>query len=72
LEELMQTQILKIEGMTCGGCVRSVAAVLKALPGVEDARVSLERNEAQVTFDPTQVDVTRLKGAVEEAGYRAV
>ena len=68
----METRTLKIEGMTCGGCVRSVAAVLKALPGVDDAQVSLERNEAQVTFDPTQVDVTRLKGAVEEAGYRAV
>ena len=68
----METRTLKIEGMTCGGCVRSVAAVLKALPGVDNAQVSLERNEAQVTFDPAQVDVTRLKGAVEEAGYRAV
>ena len=67
----METRTLKIEGMTCGGCVRSVSNVLKALPGVTDAQVSLENREARVTFDPAMVDIARLKGAVEDAGYRA-
>lgn len=68
----MQTQILKIEGMTCGGCVRSVTNVLRSLPGVADAQVSLEDRQARVTFDPARVDVARLKGAIEDAGYRAL
>jgi copper chaperone len=67
----METRTLKIDGMTCGGCVRSVSSVLKGLPGVADAQVSLERNEARVTFDPAQIDVARLKEAVEGAGYHA-
>jgi copper chaperone len=71
MERKMETRTLKIEGMTCGGCVRSVSNVLKALPGVADAQVSLENREARVTFDPAMVDMSRLKGAVEDAGYRA-
>ena len=45
---------LKIAGMSCGGCVRSVSGVLSALPGVERAEVSLERGEANVRFDAAQ------------------
>ena len=36
----MSTELtLKIAGMSCGGCVRSVSGVLSALPGVERAEV---------------------------------
>ena len=62
---------LKIGGMTCGGCVRSVKKVLDNVPGVASAEVSLERAEATVTFDPSQADLQRLAQAVEGAGYQA-
>ena len=62
---------LKIAGMSCGGCVRSVSGVLSALPGVASGEVSLERGEAAVRYDPAQVDMARLKSAVEDAGFDA-
>ncbi len=65
----METTILKVDGMTCGGCVRSVTSVLKALPGVAAAEVSLEKGEAEVSFDPALASVAQLKGAIENAGY---
>jgi copper chaperone len=65
----MSTITMKIEGMTCGGCVASVTRVLKATPGVSDAKVTLQPAEAQVTYDPQKTDVTQLTAAVEEAGY---
>ena len=67
----METTVLKIGGMTCGGCVRSVTNVLKALPGVSDAQVSLQNSEAIVTFDPALADSAAFRHAVEEAGYEA-
>lgn len=67
----METTVLKINGMTCGGCVKSVTNVLKALPGVHDAEISLERAEAEVSFDPAQASVAQLKGAIEDAGFEA-
>jgi copper chaperone len=46
---------LPLEGMNCGGGVRSVGNVLKALDGVAKAEVSLEKNNAVVDYDPGKV-----------------
>ncbi|MDQ5896353.1 MAG: hypothetical protein RLZZ592_2742 [Pseudomonadota bacterium] len=68
----MSTEItLKIDGMSCGGCVRSVSGVLSALPGVDRAEVSLERGEARVSFDAAQVTPDQLLAAVDDAGFEA-
>lgn len=60
---------LSITGMSCGGCVRSVTGVLKALPGVSAVDVTLEPGEARVSFDPDQVSPAQLAAAVEDAGF---
>jgi len=65
----METVTLAISGMTCGGCVRSVGNVLKALDGVAKAEVSLEENNAVVEYDPGKVQLAQLKRSVEEAGF---
>lgn len=65
----MQTVTLGISGMTCGGCVRSVTNVLKALDGVAKAEVSLEKNLAVVDYDPSKVGLEQLKRSVVEAGF---
>jgi copper chaperone len=62
---------IRVEGMSCGGCVRNVAGVLKAMPGVEDVEVSLEAAEARVRFDPERVKVEAMRAAVENAGFDA-
>jgi copper chaperone len=60
---------LKISGMTCGGCVRSVKSVLESIAGVQSVIVSLESKQAQVSFDPARTDVAALIAAISEAGY---
>jgi copper chaperone len=65
----MQTVTLGISGMTCGGCVRSVTNVLKALDGVAKAEVSLEKHNAVVDYDPGKVGIDQLKRSVVEAGF---
>jgi len=67
----MQTVTLKVDGMTCGGCVASVTRVLKAAPGVSDAVVQLAAGSATVTYDPARTTVPALKAAVEGAGFGA-
>ena len=65
----MQTSTLGIEGMTCGGCVKSVTNVLTALDGVAKAEVSLEKKCAVVDYDPAKVGLDQLKRSVEDAGF---
>jgi len=67
----METVDLKIEGMTCGGCVKSVTRVLSGVAGVSCADVSLEEARAHVTFDPARTGVEAMKQAVERAGFKA-
>ncbi len=67
----METTTLKISGMTCMGCVNSVTRVLKATPGVADARVTLDPAQATVQYDATKATPAQLMRAVEEAGYDA-
>ncbi|MDY0073172.1 MAG: heavy-metal-associated domain-containing protein [Thauera sp.] len=59
----------KVEGMTCGGCVKNVTAVLQKLPGVSAAEVSLAEAKAKVSHDPAQISVDALRAAVEDAGF---
>jgi copper chaperone CopZ len=52
-----------VSGMTCGGCVASVEKELGAVPGVTAVKVSLEKNEAEVTMSK-HIDVETLKNAL--------
>ena len=67
----MATITLNIDGMTCGGCVKSVTKVLNDLDGVRSATASLENKNAQVEFDEGKIQVAQLVEAVEDAGFDA-
>ena len=67
----METVELKVEGMDCEGCVKSVTRMLSGVPGVQKVDVSLAQANAKVTYDPSKVDLAAMKKAVERAGYRA-
>lgn len=68
----MTTKTLKIQGMTCNHCVMRVAKALKAVAGVQDAQVDLQKAEAAVAFDETKADIEKLAAAVVDAGYKVV
>ena len=59
---------LKIEGMMCNHCVMHVHKTLAAIPGVQEAAVSLENKSAKVKLDPIVADET-LRAAIEQSGY---
>ncbi|MGC9357224.1 MAG: heavy-metal-associated domain-containing protein [Anaerolineae bacterium] len=63
---------LKIEGMSCQNCVRHVKKALEGVTGVTEVEVSLEKANAQVTFDPNLTGQGDFKEAVSEAGYEVV
>lgn len=65
----MQTETLKVTGMTCGGCTSNVTRALKAIAGVDDVKVSLSAGEATVQYDESTTSPDLLKSAVKDAGY---
>ena len=67
----METTTIKVDGMSCGGCVKSVTGVLTALDGVAKAEVSLEQKQAVVEFDAAKLTRDALKAVIEDAGFDA-
>jgi copper chaperone len=68
----METTSLNIKGMTCGGCVNSVTEVLQKVAGVKSVNVSLEQNNANISFDPSKAQPAQLISAIEDAGFDVV
>ncbi len=64
--------VLKIGGMTCAMCVKTIEAALKELPGLLDASVNLGTETARVSYDPSVVDIEDIRKAVESVGYQFI
>ena len=62
---------LRIDGMDCANCARSVTEALQGVPGVSRASVDLRGATARVFWQPGHVpEPLRLITAVAQAGYR--
>lgn len=62
---------LKVEGMSCEHCVKTVTEALEELDGVKKAKVNLKKGEAKVKYDSENTSIDVLTKAVEDAGYKA-
>lgn len=67
-----KTVTLHIQGMFCSHCEETVKRALTSAPGVLDADVSYEREQAVVHYDPEKTDASALRKSIEDAGYEAV
>lgn len=52
--------VLKIEGMKCEECVRTIERALRRARGVKSASVTRADSKARITFDPDQTSVSKL------------
>ncbi len=67
----MATTTLKVSGMTCGHCVKSVTGALEDVDGVTRADVDLQQGRATVEYDESRTTPRSLAQAVSEEGYQA-
>lgn len=65
----MQTELLKVTGMTCDGCISKITHALQTVSGVGDVKVRLSAGEVTVQFDEHLASREQLKSAVKGAGY---
>ena len=65
---MSHTETYDVVGMTCDHCVRSVTEEVSAVEGVSQVVVDLLGGRVRVTSQET-VPVTKIREAVEEAGY---
>jgi Cu+-exporting ATPase len=62
----------KVIGMGSDHCAGVVKKALESLDGVTNVKTSFANGSATFTYDPSQVKLSVLKKAVDDAGYEAV
>ncbi|HAQ65609.1 MAG TPA: hypothetical protein DCR43_07145 [Bacteroidales bacterium] len=62
--------IIKVEGMTCTGCEKTIIKALRTTPGVADAAASWEAGIAKAQYDPAVATQDAIKAAIEAKGYK--
>ena len=68
----MTTLTLTVEGMSCGGCEKSIRNALLAREGVNDVNPSHEAGTVTVDFDEGKIDAAQLATAIEDSGFDVV
>jgi len=60
---------IPITGMTCTTCATTVRKGLCEIPGVKQADVNFASEKASIEYDPTKVNLAKIKDTVSELGY---
>jgi len=67
----METLRLKLRGMSCASCARTIEEAIQGVQGVEESSVNFGAEQATVHYDPRRTNLEKIQEAVEEAGYSA-
>uniref|UniRef100_A0A673GNC5 Copper-transporting ATPase 2 n=1 Tax=Sinocyclocheilus rhinocerous TaxID=307959 RepID=A0A673GNC5_9TELE len=62
---------IRVQGMTCQSCVRSIEERIGSLEGVVGVQVSLSYKEASLKFNPVMVTPDVLRKHIEDMGFDA-
>jgi mercuric ion binding protein len=60
---------LDVKGMNCGTCPITVRVALKKVPGVLDAKVTLDPPIAEVIYEDAKTNTEQLTRATANAGF---
>ncbi|MFW6102102.1 MAG: heavy metal translocating P-type ATPase [Chloroflexota bacterium] len=60
---------IHITGMTCTTCAATIRKGLSQTPGVAQADVNFASEKASIEYDPTKVDLAKIKDTVSQLGY---
>ena len=60
---------IHITGMTCTTCAATIEKGLSETPSVEQADVNFASEKASIEYDPTKVDLAKIKDTVSQLGY---
>src|SRR3989344_1887370 len=64
-----ETILLKIGGMTCASCVKTIEKSLRNLKGVSQANVNFASETAKVDYNPKELSQIDLENTIKDLGY---
>uniref|UniRef100_A0A671KIK9 Copper-transporting ATPase 2 n=1 Tax=Sinocyclocheilus anshuiensis TaxID=1608454 RepID=A0A671KIK9_9TELE len=72
IEAVKESEVkIRVQGMTCQSCVRSIEERIGSLEGVVGVQVSLSDKEASLKFNPVMITPDVLRKHIEDMGFDA-
>ena len=69
---MLKKATIKIDGMSCQHCVKTVTDVMMDIDGVSQVKVNLKKGEARLKFERDRLDLELLETAIVTAGFEFV
>ncbi|WP_082127229.1 heavy metal translocating P-type ATPase [Calothrix sp. 336/3] len=67
----MENATLRLRGMSCASCARSIEEAIRSVSGVNDCSVNFAAEQVTVDYDSRKTDIQAIQNAVNAAGYSA-
>ena len=67
-----EKKIIRISGMHCASCARTIEKSLKKEKGIMEANVNFATEKALVEYDPEKLSLERIGEVIRESGYEPV
>lgn len=64
----MKKNIIKVEGMVCGGCEKRVENALTALEGINKVKANHKKGTVEI-YTENQLDEKIIKDKIEDIGF---
>lgn len=65
----LKTQILRVSGMDCGSCAKTIEVGLQQLSGVTEASVSFATGNIRVSYNPQLLNTKTIHNRIQTLGY---
>jgi len=61
--------VIKVEGMACDHCKKAVEDSVGNLEGVFEVVANVSEAKVEISFDPSKIQLDKIKTVIEDAGY---
>ena len=68
----MTKESLKVEGMTCQHCVKTITDALEKIAGTNKVAVDLDKKEVQVDYNEEKTNLQEISDKIVEVGFELV
>jgi copper chaperone len=65
----MANVVLNVPDISCEHCERAITGALSPVGGVKSVSVDIPSKQVKVDYDPSQVDLDKMKAILQEEDY---
>jgi Cu+-exporting ATPase len=63
--------IVSVTGMDCTTCALAIEKQVKKMEGIDDVKTAIMLNKIFIDYDPSLVDSTAIRKAIDKTGYKS-